>query len=56
MSNVTFTVYNNCVIDGDSNIYELNEDGTFTYNNAVYTVSGIVYTKTGSNYVISIEG
>lgn len=56
ISNVSFNLYNNCVIDGNSNVYPLTENNAFTYNNEEYTVSDIVYTKTGNNYVISIEG
>ena len=46
------------IIDGGGKefVYPLSENNTFTYNNEEYTVSNIVYTKTGSNYVISIEG
>lgn len=56
ISNVLFTLCNNCVIDASSNTYPLSENNTFTYNNEEYTVSNIVYTKTGNNYIISIEG
>lgn len=56
ISSVSFSLYNNCVIDGNSNVYPLTENNTFTYNNEEYTISDIVYTKTGNNYVISIEG
>lgn len=56
ISGVSFTLCNNCVIDEDSNIYPLTENNTFTYINEEYTVSNIVYTKTGNNYVILIEG
>lgn len=56
ISGVSFSLYNNCVIDNASNVYLLTENNTFTYNDEEYTVSNIVYTKTGNNYVISIEG
>lgn len=56
ISDVSFSLCNNCVIDASSNTYPLSENNTFTYNNEEYTVSNIVYTKTGNNYVISIEG
>lgn len=56
ISGASFRLCNNCVIDESSNVYPLTEDNTFTYANEEYTVSNIVYTKTGDNYVISIEG
>lgn len=56
ISGVSFSLCNNCVIDESANVYPLTENSTFTYNDEEYTVSNIVYTKTGNNYVISIEG
>lgn len=56
ISDVSFSLCNNCVIDENSNVYPLTENNTFTYNDKEYMVSNIVYTKTGNNYVISIEG
>jgi hypothetical protein len=56
ISDVSFSLCNNCVIDENSNIYPLTENNTFTYDDKEYMVSNIIYTKTGNNYVISIEG